>query len=114
MIKQKIKKSKIPKFTSYEEEANFWDTHDTTEFEDEFKPVKVEFAKPLGHILGVRLDAKTIDELDKKGREIGLGASTLARMWIMEKLKSLEKKSTHNLKSLKQSSSQAVLHKISK
>lgn len=112
MIKQKIKKSKIPKFTSYEEEANFWDTHDTTEFEDEFKPVKIEFSKPLGHILGVRLDAKTIDQLNRKGQEVGVGASTLARMWIMEKLKSLEKKSTHGFKPLKQPTSRAVLHKI--
>jgi CopG antitoxin of type II toxin-antitoxin system len=35
----------IPAFNNIEEEAEFWDTHDTTEFEDEFKPVKVHFAK---------------------------------------------------------------------
>lgn len=114
MIKHKIKKSQIPKFKSYEEEANFWDTHDTTKFEDEFKPVKIEFAKPLGHILGIRLDAKTIDELDKKGQDIGVGSSTLARMWIIEKLKSLEKKSAQGVKPSKQTTNWAVLHKISK
>ena len=29
------KKSRIPAFKSYAEEAEFWDTHDFTEFEDE-------------------------------------------------------------------------------
>ena len=41
------RKSRIPEFSSIEEEAEFWDTHDTTEFEDEFKPVQVRFAKNL-------------------------------------------------------------------
>ena len=31
----------IPTFSSYEEEANFWDTHDITDFEQETAPVLV-------------------------------------------------------------------------
>lgn len=76
-------KPSLPKFKSRAEEAEFWDTHDTTKFEDEWKEVKLEFARPLIHTLGVRLDAKTISEL---GRAKGLGASTLARMWLLERL----------------------------
>jgi hypothetical protein len=41
------KTKRIPKFASIEEEAVFWDTHDTTEFEDEFEEVEVVFADPL-------------------------------------------------------------------
>jgi hypothetical protein len=41
-IMDKKKKSKIPEFKSIAEEAAFWDTHDTTEFEDEFEDVEVE------------------------------------------------------------------------
>ena len=33
-------------FKTREEEAEFWDTHDSTEFEDEFKEVKLEFRGP--------------------------------------------------------------------
>ena len=109
MIENKRKKSKIPRFKSYEEEANWWDTHDTTEFEDEFKPVKLEFEKPLEHILGVRLDSKTLTQLTKLGSDIGIGPSTLVRMWVLEKLKASLKKSGRS-KDL----SQAALHKISK
>jgi len=34
---------KIPAFKSYEEEANFWDTHSFTDFEDEFEDVEIVF-----------------------------------------------------------------------
>lgn len=108
MAINKRKKSRIPRFKSYEEEAEWWDSHDTTEFEDEFKPVKLEFVKPLVHILGVRLDAKTIDQLANLGSEMGIGPSTLVRMWIMEKLKSFSRKSMRQA----EVSSQAYLHKI--
>lgn len=37
----------IPDFSSIEEEAAFWDTHDTTDFEEEFHPVTVHFDKQL-------------------------------------------------------------------
>ena len=86
MEKAKKAKSRIPRFKSYEEEAAFWDTHDTTEFEDEWKEVKLEFGRPLIHTLGVRLDARTIDRLQELGSTKGLGASTLARMWLLERL----------------------------
>ncbi|MDP3973988.1 MAG: CopG family antitoxin [Candidatus Daviesbacteria bacterium] len=105
----KRKKSRIPRFKSYEEEATWWDTHDTTEFEDEFKPVKLEFAKPLEHILGVRMDGKTLTQLTELGSEMGIGPSTLVRMWIMEKLKSIPKRSKQS-----EISSQATLHQIKK
>jgi len=79
-------KSRIPRFKSVEEEADFWDTHDSTEFEDEFKEVKIRVARPLVHVLAVRLDAKTIDQLATVGRKKGIGPSTLARMWLLERL----------------------------
>ena len=34
---------KIPAFNSYEEEANFWDTHNVTDFEDETEDVDIVF-----------------------------------------------------------------------
>jgi hypothetical protein len=39
-------KSRIPTFSTIEEEAEFWDTHDITEFEDELELVTdVRFVK---------------------------------------------------------------------
>lgn len=103
-----LKGKKIPKFKSYEEEADFWDTHSPLDY-GTWKEVKLEVAKPLEHILGVRLDANTIDLLTTLGSEMGLGPSTLVRMWVLEKLKSFSRKSKQT-----EISSRAVLHKISK
>lgn len=36
-----VTSKKIPEFKTEEEEARFWDEHDTTEYEDEFETVKV-------------------------------------------------------------------------
>ena len=36
--------------------------------------------------MAVRLDARTIDRLAEAGRAKGLGPSTLARMWLLERL----------------------------
>jgi hypothetical protein len=77
---------KAPRFKSREEEAEFWDTNDTTDFEDELVEVKLKVGRPLGHILAVRLNAKTIGRLGELGRKKGIGASTLARMWLLERL----------------------------
>ncbi|MBI2913578.1 MAG: hypothetical protein HYY03_06630 [Chloroflexi bacterium] len=79
-------RSKIPRFKTREEEAQFWDTHSTTEFEDEFTEVKLKVARPLIHTLAVRMDARTIDRLAAVGRKKGIGPSTLARMWLLERL----------------------------
>ncbi len=46
--------------------------------------------RPLGHILAVRLDSHTINKLATIGRKKGIGPSTLARMWLLERLSELE------------------------
>ena len=85
--------SKIPKFKNLEEEAKFWDTHDTTNFMDEFKPVKVKFAKNLSQGITVRFDPTTLTSLRKEANKKGVGPTTLVRMWIMEKLNGFQGRS---------------------
>lgn len=86
-------KKQIPDFASIEEEAEFWDTHDLTEFEDELEPVEFTIAQPLKQtwMLSIRLDKETFDALREIAKPKGLGASTLARMWILEELARVQK-----------------------
>lgn len=82
-------KSRIPPFKTVEEEAAFWDTHDSTEFEDEFEDVTdVMFVKsrPTKGIT-VRLDGETLAQLAQQAQEKGVAPSTLARLWIVERLR---------------------------
>lgn len=80
-------KSRIPNFQSYQEEAEFWDTHDTTDFEDEFQPVEVRFAKNLSEGFKVRFDPQTATKLRELAHEQGIGPTTLIRMWVLEHLR---------------------------
>lgn len=84
------KKTKIPKFKTYEEEVRFWDTHNVTDFKGETEDVNLVFEldKPRDETLIVRLQKVFKEKLEKTARSKGLNVSTLARMWLMEKLQS--------------------------
>lgn len=79
---------KIPAFSSYEEEANFWDTHSFTEFEDQLEDVELVFEldKPRDASLVLRLQKTFKKSLEKIAKGKGLDVSTLARMWLAERL----------------------------
>src|SRR5258708_14986635 len=79
-------KCQIRAFTSMQEEAAFWDTHDTADFEQAFKPVKVKFAPRLSEVLPIRLERTTLVEVQRRAREKGIGTTTLIRMWVLERL----------------------------
>lgn len=88
MKKRKI--AKIPNFKSYKEEAEFWDTHSFADYWDKWKDIDIVFDldKPRDETLVVRLQKDLKDKLEKIARNRGLNLSTLARMWLIEKLHS--------------------------
>jgi len=44
---KKDERQAIPQFASREEEADFWDTHDMSDYWSELEPVKLKVAKNL-------------------------------------------------------------------
>ena len=86
-------KSRIPRFKTIEEAAEFWDTHSMEEFADELEDVtdQVKFAphRPRKAIT-VRLAEESLAALTKQAHEMGMSPSTLARVWILERLKGRE------------------------
>ena len=76
----------IPSFSSREEEAAFWDTHDFTDFIDEADRVTLTIGGELGERMTVRLDHADRIALTRIARRKGVGPSTLARMWLKERL----------------------------
>lgn len=85
---KKNRKSRIPKFKSLEEEARFWDTHSFADYWDEFEDVDlvVELHKPKEETLVVRLQKDMKERLERIAKTKGLNISSLARMWLTEKL----------------------------
>ena len=61
------------------EQGNAWDQSDEV--------VEVEVRKPLDKVIPVRLSAEKWEEMRKEARELGIGPTTLARMWILERLR---------------------------
>lgn len=81
------KSAKKPVFKSLEEEVEWFDTHDSWDDDDE--EVEVEFKQPLDKVIPVRLTADKWSALRREATELGVGPTTLARMWILEKLRSI-------------------------
>lgn len=81
---------KIPAFDSYEEEANFWDTHSITDFEDQTENVEIIFdlKKLRDATLIVRLQKRLKDKLSKLAKSKGTGTSSMARKFIIDGLRS--------------------------
>lgn len=85
-LKNETKQS-IPEFKSIQEEAEFWDTHDFTDFTDFSESVVLNGSQNIRSVFTVRIEGDDFDQLAKRARELGIGASTLARMWIRERLR---------------------------
>ncbi len=85
-VQKEYRKSRIPEFKTIEEEAEFWDTHDLTDYRDEFKPVQSQVADKLFDRVTIPIDADTLAQLDDLAREEELNATALARRWVLERL----------------------------
>jgi len=62
------------------ERGDAWDENDEV--------VRVEVSKPLNKVIPVRLPADKWEQIREEARELGVGPTTLARMWILERLRS--------------------------
>jgi len=68
-----------------EREAQKLETGEAWEKTDEV--VEIEVKRPLEKVIPVRLSSDKWEELRREARELGIGPTTLARMWILERLR---------------------------
>jgi len=61
------------------EQGDAWDETDEV--------VQLEVKKPLDKVIPVRLPADKWEQIRQEARELGIGPTTLARMWILERLR---------------------------
>ena len=61
------------------EEGDAWNEDDEV--------VELDVKRPLAKVIPVRLPAEVWEQMRREARELGVGPSTLARMWLIEKLK---------------------------
>jgi len=75
--------SSISQSRSLEEMAEFWDTHDATDFEDQTHEVSLEFDLRSHHYY-LAIDPDVLTHLREAASARGLSAESLANLWLQE------------------------------
>jgi len=70
---------------NFEREVKNIEQGDAWNEDDEVVRIKVK--KPLDKVIPIRLSSDKWEELRREANELGIGPTTLARMWILQKLK---------------------------
>lgn len=95
MVKvKKIKKGGVKPilpFKTLEEEAKFWDSHSAVDKINKGTLVGFHQANKTGTIT-IRFQPEHLQILREKAFERGIGPTTLARMWLIEKLRQTQVK----------------------
>jgi hypothetical protein len=80
-------RGRIPSFSSIEEEADFWDTHDSTDFLDSLVPVEVSIGPGFRRTVTLQLSPDESDRLNQLAMEEGTEPADLARQWVVSHLR---------------------------
>jgi len=76
----------IPPFETVEEEAEFWDTRSAVDEID--KGTLVGFHRSRkSDSLTIRFEPEDIQRIREEANQVGIGPTTLARMWILNHLR---------------------------
>jgi predicted DNA binding CopG/RHH family protein len=79
---------KTPKFKNMKEERKFWESHDSTDYLDDFEEAKdVVFVRPKKQVISLRLEPQVISKLKNLAASEGLPPTTYARMLIIRAIR---------------------------
>ncbi len=84
-----MRKNKIPKFRTEEEERNFWSSHDSTEYINwsKAKDVTLSNLKPSVRSISIRLPEIMVEELKLLAHKKDVPYQSLMKIYISEKMK---------------------------
>ena len=84
-MEKPMKTSRLPQTDSIQELANFWDTHDVTEFEDELEEVNDRVFERDAQIT-VHLAADDANAVRAMATSRGVRDAELIREWVVDRL----------------------------
>ena len=77
--------SSISRSRSIREMADFWDTHDASDFDDQTHEVSIEFdLRSRRHYIAI--DPEVLARLRDAASARGLSAESLANLWLQERV----------------------------
>lgn len=80
-----MKTQRLPQTDSIHELANFWDTHDLTDFEDELEEV-TEPAFESATVIPLNLESDEAEAVRRIAEAKGIADAELIRGWVREKI----------------------------
>ncbi len=90
MVENKLNQNTLPAMTAtLEEMGEFWDTHDTTEYEGDWTPVEIQVVAHPRHEYVITLSDTLNTALHRVQQQEGVPLNTLVNLWIQEKLQAL-------------------------
>ena len=86
-MERTITRPRVPNTDSIQELAQFWDTHDATDFEEDLEEAaRPVFVRAKGASLSIELQPTEAQHLKKIARSKGVKETTVLRQWIRERL----------------------------
>ena len=86
------KNKKIPEFQSYEEMADFWDTHSLADYWDQTEPVEdFEISEHARRRYLVSVDKELLERVKPIARIRGLSIESLINLLLEQRLHEIEK-----------------------
>lgn len=82
-----IYKDPIPQFKTVQEEAEFWDMHDTADYPEIWQPIGVKFRRKE-KVVAVRFRQRTFSAIRQQAIRLGIRPTTLVRMVMTQWLNS--------------------------
>ncbi|WP_107668629.1 CopG family antitoxin [Cyanothece sp. BG0011] len=77
--------NQIPKTDSIEELANFWDSHDLTDFEDQLEEVKDPVFEREA-LISISLQPHEMAKIKEIAKAQGINYDDLIKQWVAEKM----------------------------
>ncbi len=87
MAENKPLRDPLPEiFNTFEEMADFWDTHDITDYEEYLTPVEADISTRPGHEYVITLSDTLNLTLRQVQEQEKVPLNTLVNLWVQEKL----------------------------
>lgn len=82
-----MKGLKLPTIDSIEELAQFWDTHDLTDFAEDLEEVtEPVFERKPDTVIPLHLQPQELEAIRRVAQAQGVEEAALVREWVLEKL----------------------------
>lgn len=85
---------RLPHFKSYEEMAEFWDTHSLADYWDQTEPANFEISPNARRRYLVSIDRDLLNRIQKIARIRGLSMESLVNLFLEQHLKEVEVQTT--------------------